>query len=63
MIDFEKLSPAEKIIAIGKLIYDKGYNAGKDGNISVRLNSNRILITASGAFRKVACERYGCKKR
>ncbi|MCR5124283.1 MAG: class II aldolase/adducin family protein [Treponema sp.] len=50
MIDFEKLSSAEKIIAIGKLIYDKGYNAGKDGNISVRLDSNRILITASGAL-------------
>ena len=50
MIDFTNLSPAEKIIAIGKLIYDKGYNAGKDGNISVRLDSERILITASGAL-------------
>lgn len=40
----------EQIIRIGKLIYDKGYNTGKDGNISVRLDSNRILITTSGAL-------------
>ncbi len=40
----------EHIIKIGKLIYDKGYNAGKDGNISVRLDAKRILITTSGAL-------------
>lgn len=50
MMDFETLSPAEKIMAIGKLIYDKGYNAGKDGNISIRIDSERILITTSGAL-------------
>lgn len=50
MMNFETLSPAEKIMAIGKLIYDKGYNAGKDGNISIRIDSERILITTSGAL-------------
>lgn len=40
----------QEIISFGKLIYDKGYNAGKDGNISVRLDANRILITCSGAL-------------
>ena len=40
----------QEIISFGKLIYDKGYNAGKDGNISVRLDANRILITRSGAL-------------
>ena len=40
----------QKIIEIGKLLYSKVYNAGKDGNISLRLDSERILITASGAL-------------
>ena len=39
-----------EIIAMGKLIYDKGYNSGKDGNISVRINDENFLITASGAL-------------
>lgn len=43
-------SVAQEIIQIGKLIYDKGYNAGKDGNISVRLDKDHIMITASGAL-------------
>lgn len=41
---------AEEIIQIGKLIYDKGYNAGKDGNTSIRLDPQHILITKSGAL-------------
>lgn len=40
----------QEIIKIGKIIYDKGYNAGKDGNISVRIDSEHILITTSGAL-------------
>lgn len=40
----------DEIIKMGKLLYDKGYNAGKDGNISVRLDSGHILITTSGAL-------------
>ena len=47
----EKIDSAiAEIISIGKLLYDKGYNAGKDGNISVRLNPEHILITRSGAL-------------
>ncbi len=38
----------KEIISFGKLIYDKGYNASIDGNISVRLSDTEILITASG---------------
>lgn len=41
---------AAEIIRTGKLLYDKGCNAGKDGNISVRIGENRILITKSGAL-------------
>lgn len=40
----------EEIIKAGKLIYDKGYNAGNDGNLSIRVDVNHILITAGGAL-------------
>ena len=38
----------QEIIYFGKLIYEKGYNASIDGNISVRLSEKEILITATG---------------
>ena len=37
-----------EIVDIGKKIYDKDFVAANDGNISVRLNGNRLLITPSG---------------
>ncbi|MFQ5421391.1 MAG: class II aldolase/adducin family protein, partial [Anaerolineae bacterium] len=37
-----------KIIKIGKLMYEKGFVAASDGNISARLGPGRILITPSG---------------
>lgn len=36
------------IIHVGKRMYDRGYVAANDGNISVRLSENRILVTMSG---------------
>ena len=36
------------ICSYGKLLYDRGMLAGTDGNISVRLDDERILITPSG---------------
>jgi len=36
------------IIEIGKRLAERGLIAGSDGNISVRLDGNRILITPSG---------------
>lgn len=36
------------IIEIGKRMYNKGFIASNDGNISVRVSENDILITASG---------------
>jgi L-fuculose-phosphate aldolase len=33
------------IIQVGKLIYDKGWVAANDGNISVRLDAERVLCT------------------
>jgi L-fuculose-phosphate aldolase len=36
------------VIDIGKRVYNRGYVAANDGNISVRLDSDRILITPTG---------------
>lgn len=36
------------ICSYGKLLYDRGMLAGTDGNISVRLDDERIMITPSG---------------
>jgi len=36
------------IIEVGKRIYNRGYVASNDGNISARIDSGRILITPTG---------------
>lgn len=38
----------EEICLVGKLLYDRGYVVSNDGNISVRVAENEILITPSG---------------
>ena len=38
----------QEIIAAGKKMYDRGYVASNDGNISARLDERSIIITASG---------------
>jgi len=38
----------EQICQVGKLLYDRGYVAANDGNISVLVDENRLLITPSG---------------
>jgi L-fuculose-phosphate aldolase len=40
----------EKIINVGKRLYETGLVVAKSGNISCRLNDDNILITASGSF-------------
>lgn len=42
------MSKREAICKVGKLLYDRGYVASNDGNISVRTGNNEILITPSG---------------
>ncbi len=37
-----------ELLGIGKRIYDRGYVASNDGNISVRLDENSLLITPTG---------------
>ncbi len=41
----------DKIITFGKLLYRRGLVSGSDGNISVRLDSDRIVLTASGVHK------------
>ena len=38
-----------QIIETGKRMYERGYNVSIDGNISIRLGPNEILMTRSGA--------------
>ena len=38
----------QDILDVGKLIYQKGWTAANDGNISVRLDDRRILCTCTG---------------
>ncbi len=38
----------EQICRVGQLLYDKGYVVANDGNISVRLADDRIVITPTG---------------
>ena len=38
----------EAVCRVGRLLYDRGYVAANDGNISVKVADNRLLITPSG---------------
>lgn len=38
----------EEIVSFGRLMYDKGYVCGYEGNLSARLDAERLLITPSG---------------
>ena len=37
-----------EMIRVGQLIWERGFVAATDGNLSVRLGANRLLVTASG---------------
>ena len=38
----------QDIVEIGKLVYQKGWVAANDGNISIRLDQDRVLCTCTG---------------
>ena len=44
----EEQPAREDIIRIGRLLFDKGWVASNDGNISIRLDGSRILATPTG---------------
>jgi L-fuculose-phosphate aldolase len=39
---------AAELIRVGRVMYDRGLTAGNDGNMSVRLDDDSVLITATG---------------
>lgn len=41
----------EECVRICRLIYERGYSTGADGNVSVRLSDGRLLATPSGAHK------------
>lgn len=38
----------QEMVRIGRLMWERGYVAATDGNLSVRLGGDRLLVTASG---------------
>jgi L-fuculose-phosphate aldolase len=38
----------QEMVRIGRLMWERGYVAATDGNLSARLGPNRLLVTASG---------------
>jgi L-fuculose-phosphate aldolase len=38
----------QEVLRVGRLLWERGFVAATDGNLSVRLGSNRLLVTASG---------------
>jgi len=41
--------PADEIVRVGRLLYERRYVVAAEGNLSVRLPSGRLLITPAGA--------------
>ena len=57
-----------EIVAIGKLVYEKGWIAANDGNISVRMAGGRILCTPTNVSKGmmdvddlIVCDCHGVK--
>jgi len=38
----------QEIVRVGKLIWERGFVAATDGNLSARLGADRLLVTSSG---------------
>lgn len=38
----------DAVVHVGKMLYERGYIAATDGNISVRLDDHRLLVTPTG---------------
>ncbi len=46
MID--ELKARQEIVEIGRRMFERGYVSANDGNISIRIDENRVLITPAG---------------
>ncbi len=45
---FDELAPREALVSLAKTFHQRGWMLGTAGNLSVRLNSAQMIITASG---------------
>ncbi len=45
------------IVRFGEMLHSLGFIAATDGNLSVRLDENRILVTPTGMSKGIACAR------
>ncbi len=55
-MEFSEKVLRKKIVEIGKRLYEKGFVTATDGNMSCRIDSERILITPSGVCKGVLTE-------
>ncbi len=46
--EMDEKAKRSQIVAIARTLYDKGYVVATDGNISVRLSPDRLLLTPTG---------------
>ena len=51
------MNPRKEIVYYSKCAYERGYTVASEGNISMRLSQNRILITPSNLIKPLLCER------
>ncbi|MGH8323177.1 MAG: class II aldolase/adducin family protein, partial [Steroidobacteraceae bacterium] len=58
----------EEIVEVGRLVWQKGWVAANDGNISLRLDENRVLCTPTGVCKGmmrpddlIVCDAQGVK--
>lgn len=45
------MNPRAEIVRFSQLMYERGYSAASEGNLSVRLSSDRVLITPSNKIK------------
>jgi L-fuculose-phosphate aldolase len=45
---FTEYEMRQEMVRVGRLMWERGYVAATDGNLSARLGSDRLLVTASG---------------
>src|SRR5579884_4316203 len=43
------------IVEVGRLVFQKGWVASNDGNITIRLDANRVLCTPTGVCKGMMC--------
>ena len=43
------LEEKELMVQLGRSFYERGYTVGGAGNLSVRLDENRVLVTPTGS--------------